>query len=178
MLEQLGIPHREVKLPKHLQGLEGLILPGGESTTMLKMLAAFDMFEPLQAFAETGLPVLGTCAGAILMMKTVNFQGQKSLGWIPGSIDRNAYGSQRESFSTQFDCPLWGIRNVEALYIRAPRFQDLGQGVQVLATLENHITGIVYHQFTAVTFHPELTDDTRFHQAWLERFVLRRELAS
>lgn len=172
ILEQLGAPARLVKLPRHLEGLRGLILPGGESTTMLKLMEAFDLFEPLQAFGNQGHPVLGTCAGAILMCQKVNFRNQRNLGWIPASIDRNAYGSQQESFKVIHDVPLWELSDVPSLFIRAPRFVDIGRDVAQLSHWEGDVTGVVYQNFTAVTYHPELGNDTRFHKAWLERFGL------
>ena len=176
-LASLGVAAREIRKAEDLDLLDGLILPGGESTSMLKLLGAFDLFEPLNAFARSGRPVLGTCAGAILMSERVNFKNQRSLGWIPVSIRRNAYGTQRESFFTQVDCPLWNLSQVEAFFIRAPSFQKLGKGVEVLSRFNGDITGVVYQNLTAITYHPELSSDPRFHQAWLRRFVTRSEAA-
>ena len=170
-LDRLGLPHREVRLPRDLEGLRALILPGGESTTMLKLMAAYDMFEPLKAFGNSGKPVLGTCAGAILMCTSVRNIEQDSLGFIPVSIDRNAYGSQRESFSLQVACPAWDLHDVSALFIRAPRFAEPGKDVVVLSTTDGDITGVTYQHFTAVTYHPELCDGTTFHEAWYQRYV-------
>ncbi len=170
-LRRLGIDHREVRLARDLEGLSGLILPGGESTTMLKLMAAYDLFEPLRAFGNAGKPVLGTCAGAILMCAQVRNIEQRSLGFIPAAIDRNAYGSQRESFSYDVDCPPWSLIGVPSLFIRAPRFAGLDPEVAVLAHFEDDIVGVTYRHFVAVTFHPELGNSTRFHQAWYERYV-------
>lgn len=170
-LRRLGIDHREVRLARDLEGLDGLILPGGESTTMLKLMAAYDLFQPLRAFGEAGKPVLGTCAGAILMCDHVRTNDQLSLGFIPAAIDRNAYGSQRESFSYDVDCPPWSLEAVPSLFIRAPRFAELGPEVAVLARFDDDIIGVTYRHYVAVTFHPELGNSTRFHQAWYERYV-------
>ena len=166
VLDTLGIAHRLVKKADDLDVLDGLILPGGESTAMLKLMDAYDLFEPLAAFGETGKPVLGTYAGAILMSSRILGRDQRSFGWIPATIDRNAYGSQRESFSQTLDCPHWGLKDVPALFIRAPRFTAIEPQVEVFSRSQEDITGVVFRQFTAVTYHPELGGDTRFHQAW------------
>ncbi|CAM2067931.1 pyridoxal 5'-phosphate synthase glutaminase subunit PdxT [Sulfidibacter corallicola] len=171
VLRRLGVPHREVRLPADLAGLQGLIIPGGESTTMLKLLQAFDMKQPLQEFAASGRPILGTCAGAILMAERVTHPEQESLGWIPVTIERNAYGSQRESFQTTQACEAWEMDAFPALFIRAPRFREPRSEVEVLTRLDDHITGVRYKHFTAITYHPELTEDDRFHQAWLTHQV-------
>lgn len=169
-LEQIGVETTEVRLPKHLGSCQGLILPGGESTTMLKLIYAYDLWDPLQEFSREKKPILGTCAGAILMAEKVNFKNQASFGWIPVSIDRNAYGSQVQSFKTTLDCPLWNLSNIPAFFIRAPKFTELGEGVSVLSESDEGVNGIEFQHFSAVTYHPELGDETRFHQAWLERF--------
>lgn len=171
-LHRLGLAHREVRLPRDLEGLDALILPGGESSTMLKLMDAYDMFEPLKAFGQSGKPILGTCAGAILMCAHVRNIQQDSFGFIPAQIDRNAYGSQRESFSLEVDCSPWNLERVPALFIRAPRFVDLGDDVTVLSTTNGDITGVTYKHYTAVTYHPELGDDTAFHQAWYQQYVV------
>ncbi len=169
ILGALGVETREVRLPQHLEGLSGLIMPGGESTAMLKLMDAYSLFEPLAAFGQSGRPVLGTCAGAILMARRVAGLGQRSFGWIPVEIERNAYGSQRESFQVKVDCPAWGLESVPVLFIRAPRFTELGPETTVLSEWEGSVTGVIHRQFTAVAYHPELGEDTRFHAAWLAR---------
>ncbi len=171
MLDRLGLAHRLVRLPRDLEGLKGLILPGGESTTMLKLLDAFDLFEPLRDFGQSGKPVLGTCAGAILMCCEVSHPRQKSLSWVPASIERNYYGAQQHSFKAEVQLPAWQLCDVPALFIRAPRFSELDAEVQILSRQDEDLTGITWRQFTAVTYHPELTDDPRFHQAWIDRCV-------
>jgi len=178
VLEKLGVANREVRTARDLDGLTGLIMPGGESTTMLKLMEAYDLFEPLDAFGRSGRPVLGTCAGSILMARRVVGREQRSFGWLPADIERNAYGCQRESFEATFDCPLWGLRGVTALFIRAPRFVKLGEGVQVLSEWDGSATGVVYGNLTAVAYHPELSPDSRFHTAWLDRFFAVKGLAS
>lgn len=168
--DQLGVAAVEVRLPHQLESCRGLILPGGESTTMLKLIHAYELWEPLQRFAAKGQPILGTCAGAILMARQVIHKDQACFGWIPIAIDRNAYGSQIESFKTEVDCPLWQLEKVQAYFIRAPKFVDIDQDVQELSRSSDGINGVIFKQFTAVTYHPELGNQTRFHQAWLDRF--------
>ncbi len=175
MLEELGCNYHEVRTETDLYDIEALIIPGGESTTMLKLMEDFKLFDPLNEFAQTGKPILGTCAGAILMCEKVNNRNQRSLGWIPATVDRNAYGSQQFSFEETVDCWLWDLRDIPVCFIRAPRFIDLGDGVQELSKSKGEVTGVVYKNFTAVTYHPELGDDTRFHKTWLEQNNLGRD---
>lgn len=169
-LEALDVETVEVRLPEQLQACAGLILPGGESTTMLKLLHAYELWNPLQQFAAEGHPILGTCAGAILMARKVNYKNQESFGWMPVTIDRNAYGTQAQSFKTRVDCPLWNLNQVEAYFIRAPKFIDMDPEVAEISRLEDGVNGVEYKHFSAVTYHPELGNETRFHRTWLERF--------
>lgn len=169
-LQQLGAPFRLVKLARELDGLSGLILPGGESTTMLKLLQAFDLFDPLKAFCQSGIPVLGTCAGSILLCETTVNPAQKSLAAIPATIERNAYGSQRESFYAEVDVPKWQVAAMPVYFIRAPRFLEIDDQVQVICRYQGDICGVIYQKITAVTFHPELAEHSTFHEAWLKRF--------
>ena len=173
-LEQLGIPNRLVKTNRSLEDVAGLILPGGESTTMLKLMEAYDMFDTLARFNQTGKPVLGTCAGAILMCSAVQLEGdphdqQRSFGWIPATIDRNAYGSQQESFQTTQDLKPWDLQGVKAFFIRAPRFNNLGEGVRVISRFQNDVTGVEFNQMVAISYHPELARENRFHETWYRR---------
>ena len=173
VLDELGVASREVRLAEDLDGLDALILPGGESTTMLKLMEAFDLFEPIDAFARLGAPILGTCAGAILMASRVSHPRQPSFGWIPAGIERNAYGTQQDSFQTEIAIPRWDLTALPVLFIRAPRFVDPDPGCAVLSTFEGRVTGLSYRHFTAVTYHPELGGTTRFHQAWLARSLAK-----
>ncbi|PIE01913.1 MAG: pyridoxal 5'-phosphate synthase glutaminase subunit PdxT [Acidobacteria bacterium] len=168
-LDALGVATVEVRLLSDLHHLNGLILPGGESSTMLKLLEREDLFAEIGQLGKNGLPILGTCAGAILMCGKVIGSGQKSFGFIPAAIERNAYGCQRESFETSFPISAWGLDQVHALFIRAPRFTELHKEVAVLSTLGEDVTGIQYKNYTAVTYHPELTADVSFHRAWLKQ---------
>ena len=171
-LQRLGVPFREVRLARDLEGLDGLIIPGGESTTMAKLLKIFDLLQPLIDFGNSGKPVLGTCAGSILMCQRIEDWNLPLLGWIPATIERNAYGCQRESFFVQIDGGQWGGPNLPAYFIRAPRFLDTDPGVEVIFRHQGDISGVCYRNFTAITFHPELSDDSRFHQKWLEHAAI------
>lgn len=171
-LDQLSLPNRQIRQATELSDLDALILPGGESTTMLKLMDHYELWQPLHTFAQTGKPILGTCAGAILMVEKVNFRDQRSLGWIPATISRNVYGSQKDSFLTTQELPAWQNQTISAYFIRAPRFDELGQGVEVLSRYKDDITGIVYKNFTAITYHPELSDDVSFHRAWAQQASL------
>jgi 5'-phosphate synthase pdxT subunit len=172
-LNALGAATVEVRLPADLAHCRALVLPGGESTTMLRLMKAFDLIEPLRQFCSRR-PVLATCAGAILLAQKVSHPAQESLGLLPVAIERNAYGCQRESFEAVQNIPLWQIQGVPALFIRAPRFLSLEEGgerLQVLSSLDQDVTGVRMDNIIAVTYHPELCPDLSFHRAWLEREV-------
>ena len=169
MLTRMQVTSREIRLASDLEDLAGLILPGGESSTMLKLLERENLFSHIKMLGEQGLPILGTCAGAILMCTKVINPSQKSFGFIDATIERNAYGSQRESFELDFSVETWGLEQVHALFIRAPRLTETGPDVKIISTHGTDITGIEFKNFTAVTYHPELTTDDRFHRHWLAR---------
>lgn len=173
-LAALGVPHRLVRLPEDLRDLDGLIIPGGESTTMLRLMHAFDLDQAVKDFARQGRPILGTCAGAILLSQTVVNPSQESLGLLPATIERNAYGCQRESFQVHLDLPSWSLSRIPAYFIRAPRFAELGDQVTPIASYDGHVVAVTCQALTAITFHPELHSDTHFHQAWVERMVLKK----
>lgn len=170
-LHDLGVPGREVRLPGDLAGLSGLILPGGESTTMVKLLGDYAFWEPLRAFHAQGGSLWGTCAGAILLAREIGGQSpalppQPSLGLIDMSIQRNAFGRQRESFTTPLtvqglDTPF------PAVFIRAPVITRLGAGAQSLAEVGGQSVLVRQGRVLASAFHPELTGDTRLHELFL-----------
>jgi 5'-phosphate synthase pdxT subunit len=162
-LTELGIASFEARRPGELDGAAGLILPGGESTTLWK----FFEFEPweaaLEGFAGSGRPILGTCAGAILLASEVTNPVQKGLGLIDIGVERNGYGRQRDSFVGEVDAPALGGR-LPAVFIRAPRIRRVAAGVEVLATLRGEPVLVRQGNVVAATFHPELTDDARVHE--------------
>lgn len=164
-LERAGAETREVRSPAELEGLAGLVLPGGESSTMLKLLREEKLFEPLQRFGQTK-PIFGTCAGAILLATEVLTPSQESLGLVDMTIERNAYGRQIDSRITHIETPLGGS---EAVFIRAPIIRRVGKGAETLATyLETPVLVQSGHHLIA-TFHPELSVGANIHGYFLQK---------
>lgn len=182
MLEGLGVRTRRVRLPRDLEGLDGIILPGGESTVMDKLARALDLAEPLSSAIRAGLPVLATCAGLIYLARELEnpAPGQRTLGVLDVTVRRNAFGSQRDSFDTRLDVSWPGttLDDVHASFIRAPLVTSCGPGVDVVATCgapgasgapgAGVVVGVRQAMIIAVSFHPEESGDDRLHRAWLE----------
>ena len=164
-IEHAGATWARVRHEKDLDGLDALILPGGESTAISKGLERLGLYEPLEAFAQSGRPMLGTCAGAILMAREVEGGPVRSLGLIDIVAVRNAYGTQVDSFATLAEGQLEGLR---AIFIRAPRLRRPGPDVEVLARVDGWPVYVRQRNALATTFHPELTRDARVHAALLE----------
>lgn len=167
LLAGLGVTARLVRVPAELEGLQGLILPGGESTAMLKLLDDRGFFEALRSAGLNGLALFGCCAGAILLARTVRNPAQRSLGFIDMTIARNAYGRQVDSFVARGQGTEWGP--MDLVFIRAPKIESVGPGVRVLARCGD--TPVLVEQggrFLAATFHPELTGDARLHRHFME----------
>ena len=164
MLAQLGVEAVRVRREKDLDGLCALILPGGESTTIAKGLERLCLYEPLETFAKSGRPILGTCAGAVLLAREVENHPVRSLGLIDVVAVRNAYGSQVDSFSTSVEGELEGLRGV---FIRAPRLRRPGPDVAVRARVDGWPVFVQQGVALATTFHPELTEDPRVHEVLL-----------
>lgn len=174
-LRKLGANPRLVRLPGDLDGLDGLIMPGGESTTMLKFLEQRGFFDVLKIFVHS-IPAFGTCAGVILLAKDVTNPAQKSLGALDITVERNAYGRQIDSTILQTDSSLPG-GPLEMVFIRAPRITRTGDGVETLAIRGNHPVLVREGHLLAATFHPELGHDTRVHQLFLD-MVKQHKMAS
>lgn len=172
VLEQLGAQVRLVRKPEELEGLDGLVIPGGESSTFLNFLRRQNFLGKLHEFVEQK-PVFGTCAGAILLAKKVENPVQESLGVLDVSIRRNAYGRQIDSSIEVADTKLPG-GPLEMVFIRAPRFLDLGKGVEVLARRGDDPVLVKQNNVLAATFHPELSNDVRVHEEFL-RLVKERK---
>jgi len=169
ILARLGVEVREVRQRKHLAGLDGLIIPGGESTTIGKLLDLLEMTGPVREMGSAGLPIWGTCAGLILLAKDVG-RPQTVLGLLDITVRRNAFGAQLDSFETNLPVPALGAAPFRAVFIRAPLIAQLGPGVTALATLEDGtIVAAERDNLLATSFHPELTDDTRFHEYFLAK---------
>lgn len=166
VLERLNIPSVLVTHPQHLTGLQGLILPGGESTTMLKLLVEEGLFSAIQEFAKAGRCLFGTCAGAILLANQVLNPYQPSLGLIDVCIERNAYGRQ---IASRIE---WGYfldqqEPLEMVFIRAPKLTTFSHNTTVFATSCNQPVGVMTNRIMLTTFHPELTVDNRIHSLFL-----------
>jgi 5'-phosphate synthase pdxT subunit len=166
MLEQLGVTCIELRQKSDLdQTYDGLILPGGESTVQGKLLRELDMYDRLKAQIQNGLPVLATCAGMILLASELEDDKTQHFGTIPMCVRRNAYGRQLGSFHTT--APLSGIGEVPMTFIRAPYVESVGEGVEVLAKVDDHIVGVRYKNQLAFSFHPELDADLRIHRSFV-----------
>jgi 5'-phosphate synthase pdxT subunit len=155
----------EVRKPEELEGLDGLVMPGGESTTLLKLMDEWRFVPALEKFHEAGKPIFGTCAGLILLAREVTNPAQSSLGLLDVGVERNAYGRQRESFEAAGTAELDGRPvPVEMVFIRAPRIRRVGEGVSTLARHGDEAVMARQGTILAATFHPELTDDPTIHR--------------
>jgi 5'-phosphate synthase pdxT subunit len=168
-LVEAGAIPVEVRTREQLDGLDGLIIPGGESTTMLKFLEQRGLFDDLKNFCSAR-PVFGTCAGAILLAREVRNPEQKSLGLLDAVVERNAYGRQIDSSIVFADSKLPGEK-LEMVFIRAPRIIETGPEVEVLASRDGMPTLVRQGHLMAATFHPELTPDRRVHQAFVDLVI-------
>lgn len=176
MLRRLGVEAVEVRKPEQLADLDGLIIPGGESTTMGLVAERWGLVEPLRAWVEAGKPVWGTCAGMILLAERAVGQkqgGQPLLGGLDVTVNRNYFGRQVDSFETDLHVPLWGDAPFHAIFIRAPAIVEIGVTVEPLArvttpTGETVIAAARQQNLLATAFHPELTTDTRWHALFVE----------
>ena len=171
MLRRMGVETREVRLPQHLEELDGLIMPGGESTTIGKLAVQYDLIEPIRSLAAAGKPLWGTCAGMILMSKGVG-RDQPLLGLMDVNVKRNAFGRQVDSFETDLNIPAIATPEnpgpFHAVFIRAPWIESVGAGVDVLARLDNGvIVAARQDKLLATSFHPELSRDDRFHRYFI-----------
>ena len=176
ILDGLGVATRRVRLPQDLDGLDGLILPGGESSAIDKLARSFGVAEPLR---QTGLPVLATCAGLIYCARELEnpAPGQQTLALIDATVRRNAFGNQR--FSEERTVPVTmgeDTLDIEASFIRAPIVTRVGEGVEVIATVPREdgeaVVGVRQGNVTALSFHPEENGDSRLHAAWLADFAI------
>jgi 5'-phosphate synthase pdxT subunit len=164
-LERLGVEAIRVRGEKDLDGIQALILPGGESTTLSKGLARLGLYEPIRAFAQAGHPVLGTCAGAVLLAREVENHPVPSLGLLDVVAVRNAYGTQVDSFAAVAESET--LPGMRCVFIRAPQLRRPGPGVEVLARVDGWPVLVRQGRILASTFHPELTDETRVHELLL-----------
>ena len=169
VLERLGVENVELRnledFQKYQKELSGLILPGGESTTMGKLLRDQDMLIPIREAILSGLPVFGTCAGLILLSKEIASQDESHLGTMDMVVERNAYGRQLGSFYTEAECK--GVGKIPMTFIRGPIISSVGEDVEILAIVDNQIVAAQEKNMLVTSFHPELNDDIRLHQYFI-----------
>ena len=166
VLERLGAETIYIRnLNDWQQQFDGLVLPGGESTAMMRVMKDEALLEPIQKTIKAGLPVFGTCAGMILL-------DDQHLGCMDVTVKRNAYGRQLGSFRADHDVK--GVGSVSMVFIRAPYIERCGDGVEVLSTLDGHVVAAKEKNMLACSFHPELTEDARMHEYWLKEFVQQK----
>ena len=172
MLASLGADVALVRRPEDLDGIDGLVIPGGESSVMDKLARTFGLFEPLRQRINDGMPVYGTCAGLIMLADRVldAIPGQQTLGGLNVTVRRNAFGSQLESFEADLTVPALGDQPMHAVFIRAPIVETAGDNITVLAALDDgRVVAVEQGNLLGTSFHPEMTGDARFHQRFLER---------
>ena len=170
VLRKLKVDTVAVRLPEELNGLNGLIIPGGESTTISKLMITYELSSRILERAKKGMAVFGTCAGMILLAKEIaDADGVVPLGLMDITVRRNAFGRQVDSFETDLAIPVLGDKPFPAVFIRAPVIEEVRNGAEVLAKLDDGTAVAVrQNKFLALAFHPELTDDLRFHQYFLD----------
>jgi len=164
-LAAIGVEGVEVRLPEDLREVQGLILPGGESTTMRRLIARWGLAEPILDLARSGAPLFGTCAGMIILSRSIVGDEEPVLPLLDVVVERNAFGRQLDSFETDVVVPVLGERPVHAIFIRAPIVDEAGPEVDVLASLaDGRIVAVRQENVLATAFHPELAGETRFHR--------------
>ena len=169
VLGKLGVKAREVRLPEHLDSVDGLIIPGGESTTLSRLMTIYNLREPVEQMAAEGRAVWGTCAGLIMLSREITEQDPIPLGIMDIGVQRNAFGRQVDSFEQKLDVSALGPDPFHAIFIRAPVIVRVGDGVEVLSALDaDRPVAVRQGNLMATAFHPELTNDYRFHSYFLE----------
>lgn len=166
VLDAIGVSHRAVRTPGELAAVDGLIIPGGESTVIDKLTRIFDMREPLRARIAEGMPVFGTCAGLIMLSDRLSdaIHDQQTLGGLDVTVRRNAFGSQVDSFETTLSASEVTGDTITAVFIRAPLVEQVGPGVRVLATLDDgRIVAVQQGNIVGISFHPEISGELAFH---------------
>jgi pyridoxal 5'-phosphate synthase pdxT subunit len=164
-LRAIGVEPVEVRLPQQLEDVDGLIIPGGESTAIRRLIDRWGLRQPILELAERGAPLFGTCAGMIVLAKDIAGGESPVLGLLDVEVQRNAFGRQLDSFETELDVPLLGSQPVHAVFIRAPVIEQVGPNVDVIARLpDGRIVAVRERNIVATSFHPELAGETRFHR--------------
>jgi pyridoxal 5'-phosphate synthase pdxT subunit len=169
VLRQLDVEAVEIRLPEQLDGIDGLIIPGGESTSITNLMDIYQLTGKIGKIAKNGFPILGTCAGMIILANDVPNGKIEPVGAMAIKVQRNAFGRQVDSFETELEIPVLGKKPFHAIFIRAPFIESVGKNVEVVARLtDGKIVAARQSNLLACSFHPELTDDTRFHKYFLE----------
>jgi 5'-phosphate synthase pdxT subunit len=168
MLSALDAEAVAVRLPSELNGLDALIIPGGESTTIGKLLSDYSLIGPIRQLARQGFPILGTCAGLVLLARKVPNLQMEPIGAIDIEVKRNAFGRQIDSFEADLQIPALGNGNFHGVFIRAPIIEKAEHGVEILCKLNGSPVAVRQGKMVACAFHPELTDDLRFHKYFLD----------
>lgn len=165
VLRSIGVEPVEVRLPEHLDGISGLILPGGESTAMRKLVHRWGLQQPILDLAERGVPLFGTCAGMILLAREIVGGEEPVFPLLDVTVERNAFGRQLESFEEDVSVPVLGDGPVHGVFIRAPVVERVGPNVDILARLDDgRVVAVRERNVVATAFHPELAGETRFHR--------------
>jgi pyridoxal 5'-phosphate synthase pdxT subunit len=168
ILKDLGCETVLVKLPEHLEGLDGLVFPGGESTSMGKLMREYDLISPIRDMAAHDVPMFGTCAGMIIMANRITGGEEPHLGIMDVEVNRNSFGRQVDSFETDLDMPAVGVHPFPAVFIRAPHIQEVGKDTEALAKYKDRVVAVQHGNLLATSFHPELTSDNRIHAYFLD----------
>lgn len=169
VLKRLGVDTAEIRLPRDMDGVDALIMPGGESTTFSYLMDLYDLKEPIKSMSERGVPIWGTCAGMIMMARELTESKPVPMGLMDIHVVRNAFGRQLDSFEADLDIPVVGPDLFRAVFIRAPIISQVGEDVDVLATLpDGRPVAVQQNKLFGTAFHPELTQDTRLHSYFLD----------
>ncbi len=169
ILSRLKVDSMPVRLPHQFVGVDGLIIPGGESTTITRLMQSYDLMSEISNLAKNGLPILGTCAGMILLAREISDSKVKPLGLMDIRVKRNAFGRQRESFEADLSVPALGEKPFPGVFIRAPLIEQANSRVETLAKLDDGtIVAARQGKLLVCAFHPELTNDLRFHRYFLK----------
>ena len=170
ILKKLNVDAISIRLPHQLEGLDGLIIPGGESTTITKLMTHYKLRDKIIEMAKNNFPIFGTCAGMIVLAGELSRSGGvKPTGVMAIKVNRNAFGRQVDSFETEMSIPVLGEKPLTGVFIRAPLIESVGEGCEVLARLKDGtIVAARQGKLLVCSFHPELTDDTRFHHYFLD----------
>ena len=166
-LEKAGAAAREVRRRRELEGLAGLVIPGGESTTIGKLMVSYHLLEPVRGLVAAGLPVFGTCAGLVMLAREVVDGDQPLLGLMDIRVRGNAFGRQVKSFEAELELPVFGKEPFHGIFIRAPWIESAGPEVEILAGHEGHPVAARQDSMLVTAFHPELTEDLRLHELFL-----------